>query len=161
MNTTTTVIRQHRIVPRCLGQCLSSVLTITERCVNHQTNSNEYSNRSIAELLGYTPAEVIEMGDAFFERVIHPDDLPRIPAHFGALAAMPDGAYAAWEYRGHTKDGDTVWLRSIDAVFERAEDGSVLRHIGIALDITVEKEATERLQRVTEELWRQTAAAHA
>ncbi|WP_300056257.1 PAS domain-containing sensor histidine kinase [uncultured Roseobacter sp.] len=125
---------------------------------NHKTKSNEYSNRSMAELLGYTSDEVIAMGDTLVERVVHEDDLPGLVAYFDSMAELLPGDYSSHEYRDYAKDGSIVWLRSIDTVFERAEDGSVVRHIGIAFDISAEKEATEELQRVNRELERRVQA---
>ncbi|MEO9825144.1 MAG: hypothetical protein ABJF50_12080 [Paracoccaceae bacterium] len=41
---------------------------------NQQTQSNEYSNRSLADLLGYTSQDAKEMGQEFLPRLCHPDD---------------------------------------------------------------------------------------
>lgn len=45
-------------------------------------------------------------------------------------------------------------MRSIETVFTRSAGGGVLRHIGIALDITKEKNAEIRLQSMNEDLER-------
>lgn len=119
---------------------------------NHNTMSNEYSNRSLAELLGYTPQELIDMGDKVIELCVHEEDLPGLVAYFQSIALLPDGEYTAHEYRDYAKDGSIVWLRSIDTVFERDEDGKTLRHLGIAFDITAEKEAQQHLETLNQEL---------
>lgn len=119
---------------------------------NHKTMSNEYSNRSMAELLGYTSQEVVEMGDTVIERCVHEEDLPGLVSYFASLDDLPDGAYASHEYRDYTKDGSILWLRTIDTVFERDADGSVVRHIGIASDISAQKEAQAELHRINAEL---------
>lgn len=119
---------------------------------NRQTMSNAYSNRSIAELLGYAPEEVQRMGDAFLPTVMHPEDLSRLGAHFAALERLAMGERVAFEYRAKAKDGRQVWLRSLEAVFDRSPDGSVLHHIGIAVDITAQKQAEAQLQRTNAEL---------
>ena len=46
-------------------------------------------------------------------------------------------------------------LRSIETVFTRAADGGVLRHIGIAFDITAEKTAEANLHEVNAALKQQ------
>lgn len=119
---------------------------------NHKTQSNEYSNRSMAQLLGYTSEEVIAMGDTIIEKCVHVDDLPGLVRYFQSLEHVEQGHYVAHEYRDYAKDGTVVWLRSIDTPFERDADGSLVRHIGIAFDITAEKEAQENLRKVNREL---------
>lgn len=119
---------------------------------NHQTMSNEYANRSIAELLGYGPEEVRAMGDNLLPTIVHPDDFNRLAEHVGSLQNLSPGQQAIWEYRALHRDGREVWLRSIETVFTRAADGSVMRHIGIAFDITVEKTAELNLLKLNAEL---------
>lgn len=113
---------------------------------NHESMSNEYSNRSIAELLGYSPEEVKAMGDDLLPTIIHDDDFDRIAGHVAELQDLADHEQSVWEYRAIARDGHMVWLRSIETVFTRAADGGVLRHIGIAFDITAEKTDEARLQ---------------
>lgn len=119
---------------------------------NHQTMSNEYANRSIAELLGYGPEEVKAMGENLLPTIVHPDDFSRLAEHVGSLQYLGAGEQAIWEYRALHRDGREVWLRSIEAVFTRAADGSVMRHIGIAFDITVEKTAELEMRKLNAEL---------
>ena len=106
---------------------------------NHKMMANEYSNRSLAALLGFSSQEIIDMGDALLESLIHPDDLGGLVDYFQSLGRLDDGKSAQFEYRIFGRDGSVVWLRSIDAVFQRASDGSVLRHIGCASDVTEQK----------------------
>lgn len=124
---------------------------------NHQTMSNEYSNRSMAQLLGYTSEEVIAMGDTIIERCVHKDDLPGLVTYFQSMHGVKDGNYIAHEYRDIAKDGTVVWLRSIDTPFERDADGTVIRHLGIAFDITAEKEAQDTLRTLNRDLERRVA----
>lgn len=106
---------------------------------NQKTQSNEYSNRALGDILGYSGDELSAMGDAFFPSVCHPDDLPAIGAYFGSVQGLADGELTSIEYRMRHKAGHWVWLLSNDTVFERDEDGSVLRHIGVATDISAQK----------------------
>ncbi len=119
---------------------------------NHQSMSNEYANKSIAELLGYSPEEVKGMGEDLFPTIIHPDDFDVLAEHVGSLQELSDDEQAVWEYRAIRRDGTEVWLRSIETVFTRAASGNVLRHIGIAFDITAEKNAELRLRDINSEL---------
>lgn len=107
---------------------------------NHQTMSNEYSNRSVGELLGYGPDEIKAMGEDLLPKIVHPDDFDALAAHVGSLQNLPTGEQSVWDYRAIRSDGRVVWLRSIEVVFARSVDGSVLRHLGVAFDITADKE---------------------
>lgn len=111
---------------------------------NQHTQSNEYSNRSLGATLGYSIEEVRQMGAAMFPMLCHPDDLPVIGTHFERLKTLGNEEIARTEYRMRHKNGDYVWLLSHDTVFDRAMDGSVLRHIGLASDITKQKHAEEK-----------------
>ena len=108
---------------------------------NQKTQSNEYSNRSLPETLGYSNQEVREMGDSLMAQICHPDDLPLIGAHFEAIRQLPDGERKQLEYRIRHRSGRYLWLLSVDTVFERDDNGDVIRHIGTATDITTMKEA--------------------
>jgi PAS domain S-box-containing protein len=113
---------------------------------NHQSMSNEYANRSIGEMLGYTPDEIKEMGEALLPNIVHPDDFDDLVDHVGALQELEDEQQVSFEYRALRRDGEVVWLRSIERVFTRSATGTVLRHIGIAFDITAEKTAQMQLK---------------
>jgi len=119
---------------------------------NHQTMSNEYANRSIAELLGYTPDEIRAMGEELLPTVIHSDDFDRLADHMASLQDLEPGEQAVWEFRAIKRDLTEVWLRSVESVFSRAPDGAVLRTIGVALDITAQKTAEIELRRLNANL---------
>lgn len=118
---------------------------------NQQTMSNEFSNQGIGEYLGYTPDEIAEFGARLLPMLAHPDDLSRMEAHFDAIRQLNGNAVERFEYRMRHRDGRWVWLLSTDAVFDRDENGAVLRHIGAAIDITAQKEAVETVRRQREE----------
>lgn len=111
---------------------------------NQHTQSNEYTNRSLGATLGFSAKELVEMGSNVMSMLCHPDDLNTIFSHFGNVRTLKDGEVASCEYRIRHKNGKWVWLLSHDTVFDRAQDGTVLRHIGIASDITPQKEAEEK-----------------
>lgn len=119
---------------------------------NQQTQANEYSNRNLAEAIGYSGDEVLLMGDRLMAQICHPDDLPKVAQHFAAICALDDEETAQIEYRVRHRDGHYVWLLSIDAVFDRDADGAVLRHIGTATDITALKNAAAALETANVEI---------
>ncbi|MEM6941863.1 MAG: ATP-binding protein [Pseudomonadota bacterium] len=111
---------------------------------NQKTQSNEYSNRSLGEMLGYTLDEIQAMGAEMLRLISHPDDFGKVTAHVQSLAQLRQDETALLEYRVKHRNGNWVWLLSKDAVFERDDQGQLLRHIGIATDITPQKEAEQR-----------------
>ncbi|MEX0281524.1 MAG: ATP-binding protein [Arenibacterium sp.] len=125
---------------------------------NHETQSNEYSNRSIGDLLGYSPEEVIGMGDALFTTIVNPAHLKRLGAYHRDLRDLKTGERSEIEYLCRAKDGSDVWLHSIDAALEIGADGRVRRHVGIATDITAVKEAEQRLTHMNQVLEARVAA---
>lgn len=119
---------------------------------NQQTMSNEYANRSVMDLLGYSEVEVRDMGTDMLKTVVLPEDQPALFRYLDGLRDLSEGEDSSHEYRVRRRDGTVRWLCSIDTVFEKAPDGGVLRHIGIALDITRQKTAEAELRAINDEL---------
>lgn len=119
---------------------------------NHTTYSNDYTNRSVGEHLGYSSQEIRAFGNQMLMQLVHPDDMPLLGAHMDRIAKLADDETATLEYRVTTKQGEERWLRSVDTVFDRAADKSVLRHIGCASDVTLEKRAVLRMALLNAEL---------
>ena len=119
---------------------------------NQKTKSNEYTNSALGDVLGYSPEEVREMGDGLFPQLCHPDDLPAIGAYFATIQDLAHGELTSIEYRLRHKAGHWVWLLSNDTVFERDEDGSVLRHIGVATDISLQKQGAAAIAAARDEI---------
>lgn len=111
---------------------------------NHKTQSNEYANRSIGDMIGYEPEEVQAMGAELMPTLCHPADLGRIIENFEAMRHFEDGEVGQIEYRMRHKLGHWIWFMSSDSVFERGPDSSVLRHVGVATNVTDIKAAEAR-----------------
>ncbi|MBJ7900806.1 MAG: PAS domain S-box protein [Cyanobacteria bacterium RI_101] len=109
-------------------------------------NRNIYVNRSVTDLLGYSPQEVQAMGGNLLPTICHPEDFPRIMASQAELRTLPVGAEIRIDYRVRDARGKWRWLSSRDQVFTCAEDGRVHYTLGTAQDITERKEAELRLQ---------------
>lgn len=126
---------------------LSKVIDIAPSIIyvfNQKTQANEYSNRSIGSSLGYSPDEIQDMGEELMPRLIHPDDLPLVFSYFADLQNAADGEVLQLEYRMKNRGGSWTWLLSYDTVFERNALGEVVRHMGVATDITDQKAAEAR-----------------
>lgn len=106
---------------------------------------NVYSNREITDTLGYTSAEVENMGSNLLPTIIHPDDLAKFPEYFQQLENAPDGEVIEYEYRVRDRQNCWHWLVGRNIVFSRTEDGKIKQRLGAATDITERKIAEQAL----------------
>jgi len=102
---------------------------------------NVYVNHQIAEVLGYSPAEIQAMGDQLFINLVHPDDLPRVLEKVRQCFSGKDDDIFEVEYRMRYVSGEWRWLQSRDKIFKRAADGTPQQMIGTAVDISDRKTA--------------------
>jgi diguanylate cyclase (GGDEF)-like protein/PAS domain S-box-containing protein len=108
---------------------------------------NVYMNRSVAEILGYSAAEIQEMGANLFPTICHPDDLSRMYAAVEQCHSLPDHEFIEIEYRVKDAQGQWRWLYSRDTVFSRTEDGNVKQILGTSQDITQRKQVELELRK--------------
>lgn len=113
---------------------------------NQLTMSNDYTNKEIGTVLGYSELEIKEMGEKLIPMLCHEDDLNRVFEHFGIIQGIRDDESVSVEYRMKNKSGSYRWLLSEDAVFERGAKGEVAKHIGVATDVTQIKESEQKLK---------------
>ncbi|HUW40049.1 MAG TPA: diguanylate cyclase [Rectinemataceae bacterium] len=109
----------------------------------------EFENRRIEEVLGYGKDEFDAMGRDAKELVVHPEDLAVLRAHNALIAAAGDGDTLVIEYRARSASGAWRWIRARESVFARAPDGSPRSKLGIAQDVTDEKEREELLRQLS------------
>ncbi len=101
----------------------------------------------IEDLLGMSRDEWLG-GLQTWERIVHPDDLPRVLATSEQSVAM--GAPFRAEYRACRPDGRTVWIRE-DSVLIHDEKGAPLYWLGLMLDVTELVEAQRGLRTVNDQ----------
>ena len=101
---------------------------------------NIYINSQVADFLGYTTQQVLEMGADFLVRVMHPEDLARFTAHIKSLNCADGQETFNFEYRMRHQNGEWRWLSSEDRVYNRTADGSLKHILGVARDITKRKQ---------------------
>lgn len=106
-----------------------------------------FISKNVTSVYGYAPDEIYAGGASLFLDRIHPDDRAMVRAELSSL--FSNKKYDI-EYRIRHKDGRWIWLhdRSM-AVYER--DGKVYAD-GVFSDITMRREAEERLRLFSEEL---------
>ncbi|PYS87321.1 MAG: hypothetical protein DMF62_12825 [Acidobacteria bacterium] len=112
---------------------------------DYEDRSLIYLNDQSSAMLGYSKAEISEMGATIIETLVYPDDLQKLPRLISRYSSLNDGEILEHEYRVRHKEGDWRWLRSRDVIFKRKPDGKAAQILAIAHDITDRKLINEAL----------------
>ena len=112
-----------------------------------------FINERARGTIGLTPEAIEAKGGSFLAERVHPDDLPGVEAHLARISTLVDGDVLATEYRMRHADGRWLWFVSRDTVFQRSQDGKPRQVLGVASDITDQREAEKKL-RESEERFR-------
>lgn len=104
-----------------------------------------YCSDRLLEILGYTFAEIQEMGAQFFSNITHPDEYQNIKQHLDRLNASRPGEQFSIEFRAKHKNGTWRWMRSRDVVRKRDENNATVETLGVAEDITEWKKSQSTL----------------
>lgn len=112
-----------------------------------------YINKEIESVLGYTPEEILRMGNNVIETLYHPEDASRIPErlHEYNNPNHPQSLFQ-FECRMKHKEGEWRWLLIREIVFKRNAEGKIREVLGAALDISHRKEMERTLFQKTREL---------
>ncbi|MEO6039049.1 MAG: PAS domain-containing protein, partial [Saprospiraceae bacterium] len=105
-----------------------------------------YSNHKREELLGYTEADLKEMGSDVLSQILHEEDLSQAYTNQLKFSSADDGEMFTHEYRVRNKKGEFRWHRTYETIFKRSDAGVPTQIIGIAIDISQEKEAASQLE---------------
>jgi PAS domain S-box-containing protein len=111
---------------------------------------NIYTNRQIAELLGYTTEEIQAMGSELLPTLIHPEDFANVPAEIERFYFAQEGDVFEKEYRMQHRNGEWRWFFGREVVFSRTPNGLPHQILGICQDITERKLTEIKLSRVNE-----------
>lgn len=120
-----------------------------------QTN-DLYWSEQIGPLLGYADQEV-DANYADFIAAMHPDDRDYVSE--AVRAAVEDGADYDIEHRVVWPDGTERWIRETGDVI-RSNDGTPLKMIGVAQDVTARHNADEALKENAAQLNQAQQIAH-
>ncbi len=98
------------------------------------------------QMLGYSPGELTPHFDSWIS-VVHPDDLA---AANTAIQEQLDGKSAYFEIVHRVRHGEGHWLLILHRgkVVERDGEGAPIRLVGLYTDLTRERAARDRLQRL-------------
>lgn len=100
------------------------------------TNTNVYLNDKLGQAVGLCLPEMVNLKKEVMERIIHPEDLPRIMAHFARFTEMQE--HDVLEVRYRLLNSEQQWRTYLarESVFKRSGEGVVTHIIGLAQDIT-------------------------
>ena len=105
-----------------------------------------FSNRHLGQTLGYDRTELAQMGDRFWELLLHPEDA----AHYQALRQQQrDSGHDQplhCQLRFRHRDGGWRCYDIREQVLTRDAEGLVTRIIGVGKDVTVQIEASQSLR---------------
>ncbi|MFK3771218.1 diguanylate cyclase domain-containing protein [Pseudomonas sp. NPDC089406] len=103
-----------------------------------------YRNPGWYRMLGYV-SHSKDNSVLTWESVIHPEDYPRVMAHFEAYIEQRNERYRI-EYRCLCQDGSYLWVEDSGHVIARNEDGSVARMLGAHRNIDAGKRLVAELE---------------
>ncbi|MDZ4020018.1 hypothetical protein PssiTeo3_34000 [Pseudomonas sichuanensis] len=105
-----------------------------------------FSNRHLGQTLGYDRAELAQMGERFWELLLHPEDAE----HYQTLRRQQldsnreQSLYCQLRFRH--RDGGWRCYEIREQVLTRDSDGLITRIIGVGKDVTVQIEASASLR---------------
>jgi len=114
--------------------------------VDLRTGAVTWASRSFTELLGYTPADVIGLGEDLYRSLIHPDDMAVLADANATALTIRDGEAIRLKLRARHADGRYRWFLRRITPFERDAEGTVVRVLGLTRDIQESVELTDRLE---------------
>lgn len=117
-------------------------------------NRNVYANRSILEILGYSPEEFGQLPD-ILQKVIAPDDLLQTQEFYRTMVDAKPGEVRLLTHRSLHKDGSMRWIENRVTPFRWDENGHLREVIGLAHDITERKRVEAERERLFQEVSQQ------
>jgi PAS domain S-box-containing protein len=115
-------------------------------------NKNVYINPRVQEILGYSAEDVRRAGSSFFKAFGHSDDLNIIESLRERFSGAKDGDIVESHNRMKNAQGEWRWFHSRNVVFKRTSDGLPKLILGVAQDITEQREAEDELKSSRQQL---------
>ncbi|CAI3807766.1 hypothetical protein GLGCALEP_04826 [Pseudomonas sp. MM221] len=109
-----------------------------------------YRNPGWYAMLGYASHSMVN-SVLTWESVIHPEDYPRVMAHFEAYINARNERYLI-EYRCRCQDGSYIWIEDSGYIIAHNQDGSVARMLGAHRNIDVGKRLVAQLEQKNQSL---------
>lgn len=104
-----------------------------------------FVNRTIFQILGFTPDQVAALGPNPVQHIFNEFDPLTTDRWIARLNAAGDGEVVESQVQMHDAQGKVRWMYSRDRVFSRNPDGSLREILGISQDITERRRAEDEL----------------
>src|SRR5262249_40926123 len=141
-------LEQRRLFVESMAATTPSVLFIYDLLEQR----NVYVNERSSAVIGYSAQEVIDMGDAFLTRLMHPDDLASLNELNQLYQHRPTGNVVENVFRLKHKNGEWRTVHRLATVFLTTPEGKPCQLIGTATDITDSKRSKEELEQISSRL---------
>jgi diguanylate cyclase (GGDEF)-like protein/PAS domain S-box-containing protein len=105
-----------------------------------------YSNHNLGLALGYASADLDEMGEHFWETLLHPDDVGAYEELRVARTEHGRSDLIQCQLRFRTQRGDWHRFEVREQALAADSDGQIRRIVGVAKDITEQVEASQSLR---------------
>ncbi|MEQ1506523.1 MAG: PAS domain-containing protein [Myxococcota bacterium] len=112
-----------------------------------------YTSGEVGRILGWSPSELAGFGPGLLDALVHPDDLGPLRIELVAVARLADGARLEQRFRMRHATGDWRWFDVRSVVFTRDADGRPSELLGVARDVTEDRDREVAL-RDSEERYR-------
>jgi PAS domain S-box-containing protein len=140
-------LRENQMFIRKITDATPSIIA----SYNVNTGDYVFISEGIEKLLGYDREEALEKGTAFFQQLIHPDDIGELTernlrAMQEANASGPErDGILEFTYRMRHASGEYRWFHTYGTVFDRNAEGRVEHVLNITLDISEQKAAIQKI----------------
>jgi diguanylate cyclase (GGDEF)-like protein/PAS domain S-box-containing protein len=104
-----------------------------------------YASGDQVASLGYSCSEIVDMGSALQEKLVHPEDRPRLKEHQDRCRAANPGDVLEVEYRWRHAIGDWHWLAVRETPLGVAENGEARYVLGTAEDMNEHRAAQDKV----------------
>lgn len=123
-------------------------------------NKEIFVSGKVEEVMGYSPDELLKMGENVLLQLTHPEDIEVIGKALEELVASNTDAVGQVEYRFLHKEGIYRWLRTYYVVFKRDDFSNPVELLGKTFEITSEKETALALAKREQQLLEAQELAH-
>ncbi|HMQ98705.1 MAG TPA: PAS domain S-box protein, partial [Ignavibacteria bacterium] len=128
---------------------LSAILKNLPKVVIYQSGlGNDFISDNISDMIGYTPAEVLE-NKYFFGSIMHPDDMPAVKNSISNWHKSGDEGILNMEFRVRKRNEEFIWIE--DHMFKVKVNEKESYLSGILIDITDRKIAEQKISRSLKE----------
>ncbi len=110
-----------------------------------------FATKNIAEVMGYSHAEIQKMKTPFLE-IMYAEDRQAMIDHIDGMKTAIDGEVREIRYRMLHADGSTHWFIDRNTVFKRDQNNVPIQKMGITHDIDARVSADEKIHQLNKSL---------